>query len=174
MLAQGAHAHRISPNLPIYLTEFGFQTNPPDRTFGVSLARQAEWINQSDYIAYRDSRVKSVSQYELFDEPDLSVFQTGLRFVDGSAKPSLDAYRLPIWVTRHGSGVSVWGQVRPADGSAAAGHDPERQQAVQGREDRHDGGQRLLHREPAAAGGAEVAALAGTASRAGSRGSAVS
>ena len=117
VLAQGAHAHRITANLPIYLTEFGFQTNPPDRTFGVSLARQAEWINESDYIAYRDSRVRSVSQYELFDEPDLSVFQTGLRFVGGGPKPSLDAYRLPIWVTRHGSGVSVWGQVRPADGT---------------------------------------------------------
>jgi len=114
LLAQGARAHRISANLPIYFTEFGFQTNPPDHTFGVSLAKQAAWINQSDYIAYRNPRVKSVAQYELFDEPVLASFQTGLRFVNGSAKPSLDAYRLPIWVTRHGSGVSVWGQVRPA------------------------------------------------------------
>jgi hypothetical protein len=117
VLAQGARAHRIRANLPIYFTEFGFQTNPPDRTFGVSLSRQATWINESDYIAYRNSRVKSVAQYELFDEPVLASFQTGLRFVSGSAKPSLDAYRLPIWVTRHGSGVSVWGQVRPAGGT---------------------------------------------------------
>jgi hypothetical protein len=118
VLSQGARAHRIASSLPVYLTEFGFQTNPPDKTFGVSLARQALWLNQSDYIAYRNSRVKSVSQYELFDEPDLGVFQTGLRFLNGSDKPSLAAYRLPIWVTRHGSGVRVWGQVRPADGAA--------------------------------------------------------
>jgi hypothetical protein len=117
VLAQGARAKRIAPSLPIYLTEFGFQTNPPDRLFGVSLARQALWLNQSDYIAYRNSRVKSVSQYELFDEPDLAVFQTGLRLLNGKDKPSLAAYRLPIWVTRHGSGVTVWGQVRPAGGT---------------------------------------------------------
>ena len=117
VLAQGARAHRIAPNLPIYLTEFGFQTDPPDTIFGVSLARQALWLNQSDYIAYRDPRVKAVAQYELFDEPDLDVFQTGLRFNNGKDKPSLAAYRLPIWVTRHGSGVRVWGQVRPADGT---------------------------------------------------------
>jgi hypothetical protein len=118
VLSQGSRAQRIASSLPLYLTEFGFQTNPPDHVFGVSLARQAVWLNQSDYIAYRNSRVKSVAQYELFDEPQLAVFQTGLRFLNGAAKPSLAAYRLPIWVTRHGSGVRVWGQVRPADGTA--------------------------------------------------------
>jgi hypothetical protein len=117
VMAQGSHARRIASNLPVYLTEFGFQTNPPDKTFGVSLSRQALWLNQSDYIAYRNSRVKSVAQYELFDEPDLGSFQTGLFLLSGKAKPSVDAYRLPIWVTRHGSGVTVWGQVRPADGT---------------------------------------------------------
>ena len=125
VLAQGSRARRISSNLPIFFTEFGFQTNPPDRISGVSPAKQAAYINQSDYIAYRNSRVKSVSQYELLDEADLGSFQTGLRFVDGSPKPSLDAYRLPIWVIKHGSGVTVWGQVRP--GHAAAGADRERQ-----------------------------------------------
>jgi hypothetical protein len=116
VLSEGSRAHRIASNLPIYFTEFGFQTNPPDRTFGISLSRQAEWINESDYIAYRDPRVRAVAQYELFDEPVLASFQTGLRFKNGAAKPSLAAYRLPIWVVRRGSGVRVWGQVRPADG----------------------------------------------------------
>jgi hypothetical protein len=117
VINQGARAGRIARNLPIYLTEFGFQTNPPDKIFGVSLARQALWLNQSDYIAYRNSHVKSVAQYELFDEPELDVFQSGLFLVGGKAKPSVDAYRLPIWVKRHGSGVTVWGQVRPANGT---------------------------------------------------------
>jgi hypothetical protein len=117
VLSQGSRRQRIRGNLPIYFTEFGFQTNPPDRIFGVSLSRQAAWLNQSDFIAYRDPRVKSVAQYELFDDPVLSTFQTGLRFKDGRAKPSLDGYRLPIWVTRSGSGVRVFGQVRPAHGT---------------------------------------------------------
>ncbi|HEX8857331.1 MAG TPA: alpha-amylase family protein [Thermoleophilaceae bacterium] len=119
VLTQGSRARRIPSNLPIYYTEFGFQTNPPDRTFGMSLSRQAEYINESDYIAYRNSRIASVAQYELNDEPNLASFQTGLRFEAGKAKPSYAAYRLPIYVVRHGSKVGVFGQVRPApDGSS--------------------------------------------------------
>jgi hypothetical protein len=118
VINQGARAHRIRSGLPFYFTEFGFQTNPPDRLFGVSLSRQARYINESDYIAYHNSRVRAVAQYEMFDDPVIAVFQTGLRFKDGKAKPSYGAYRLPIWVTRSGSGVRVWGWVRPARGTA--------------------------------------------------------
>ena len=117
VINQGARARRIRGGLKFYFTEFGFQTNPPDRTFGVSFSRQARYINESDYIAYRNSRVAGISQYELFDAPSLGDFNTGLRLKNGKAKPSLGAYRLPIWVTRSGSGVRVWGQVRPANGT---------------------------------------------------------
>ena len=119
ILAQGASARRIPRNLPIFYTEFGYQTDPPDRLFGVTLDEQAEFINQSDYIAYRDKRIQSVSQYKLIDEAAISSFQTGLRFVDGNPKPAFDAYKLPIYVVRRSSGVRVYGQVRPAaDGSS--------------------------------------------------------
>ena len=39
---------------------------------------------------------------------------------NGTYKPSYGAYRLPIWVPipRHGSRVTVWGQLRPANHSA--------------------------------------------------------
>jgi len=114
LLTQAGRAARIPRSLPVYYTEFGFQTNPPDRIFGVRVALQADYVNQSDWMAYRDSSVRSVSQYKLVDEPVLSSFQSGLRFIDGSAKPAYAAYRLPIWVTRSGSNVRVYGQVRPA------------------------------------------------------------
>jgi hypothetical protein len=116
LLSTAAGRRRIprAASRSIYFTEFGFQTNPPDRLFGVSLTRQARYINEADYIAFRESRVKSVAQYELNDEPDLDSFQTGLRFADGSAKPSLEAYRLPIHVIRRGSRIYVYGQVRRA------------------------------------------------------------
>jgi hypothetical protein len=117
VINQGSHAGRIRGGLGFYFTEFGFQTNPPDRTFGIPLSRQAIYINQSDFIAYRNSRVKAVSQYELFDDPVISSFNTGLRLKSGKKKPAYNAYRLPIWVTRSGSGVRVWGQVRPAGGA---------------------------------------------------------
>jgi hypothetical protein len=119
LISQAASRGRIRRGLPIFYTEYGFQTDPPDSTFGVSLERQAAYINQSDWIVFADRQVRSVAQYEIRDEPALSAFQTGLRFVDGRAKPSFAAYRLPIWVTRGGGGtVKVWGQVRPADDGA--------------------------------------------------------
>ncbi|MEA2134319.1 MAG: hypothetical protein QOC68_2228 [Solirubrobacteraceae bacterium] len=114
VLDQAGRARRIPRGLPVFYTEFGFQTNPPDRIFGVRVALQPGYINQSDWIAYRDRRVRAVAQYKLIDEPALSSFQSGLRFLDGSAKPAYDAYRLPIWVSGRGSRLRVYGQVRPA------------------------------------------------------------
>ena len=114
ILRQAGSKRRIPRNLPIQYTEFGFQTNPPDGLFGVSLAKQAAWINESDFIAWHDSRVRAVAQYEMRDEASLSAFQSGLRFIDGRAKPSWAAYRLPLWVAKRGSRLLVWGQLRPA------------------------------------------------------------
>jgi hypothetical protein len=118
LLDQGARARRIPSRLPIYYTESGFQTNPPDTIFGVRLDQQAAYLNESDYMAYRDSRVRSMSQYIIVDEVPQSSFQSGLRMADGSPKPSYAAWRLPLWVVKHGSGVRVWGQLRPLPDSA--------------------------------------------------------
>jgi hypothetical protein len=114
ILRQAGAKRRIPRNLPIDYTEFGFQTNPPDGLFGVSLAKQAAWINESDFIAWHDPRVRAVAQYEMRDEASLAAFQTGLRFNDGRAKPSWAAYRLPLWVATRGSRLLVWGQLRAA------------------------------------------------------------
>lgn len=118
VVSQGVRAHRIPGGLGFWFTEYGFQSNPPDRVFGVSLANQARYLNEADWIAYNIPRVQAVAQYELYDDTRVSDFQTGLRFRNGKAKPALTAYRLPIWVTRRGSGVLVWGWVRPAFGKS--------------------------------------------------------
>jgi hypothetical protein len=119
VLALGAKGHAIKRGLPVYFTEYGIQTNPPNPQYGVPPAKQAMWLNQADYTAYKNRTVKSVSQYELIDDPNNpDVFQTGLELSNGTPKPSLDAYRLPIWVTRKGSGISMWLWVRPNGGSA--------------------------------------------------------
>jgi hypothetical protein len=114
ILRQAGAKRRLPKRLPIQYTEFGFQTNPPDGLFGVSLNKQAAWINESDFIAWHDPSVRAVAQYEMRDEASLAAFQTGLRFLDGRLKPSWDAYRLPIWVARRGSQLLVWGQLRAA------------------------------------------------------------
>jgi hypothetical protein len=124
-LDKAARAGRISRGLPIYSTEFGYQTNPPDPFVSTSPKRQAELLNVLEEFSYRYPRLKSYSQYLLFDDVARSGssalrwagFQTGLRFSNGKAKPSFDAYKLPLVVKRRGGGVSVWGHVRPGSGT---------------------------------------------------------
>ncbi len=106
--------------VPLYLSEYGYQTNPPDR-IGVSLARQAAYLAQAEYMAWRTPAVRAWSQYLLYDngDPISKTFQTGLLFADGREKPSYQGYKLPIWlpkrrVARHGSALAVWGMARPA------------------------------------------------------------
>ncbi len=103
----------------IYLTEFGFQTNPPDKERGLTPARQAAAVNEAERLFYADRRVKSFAQFELFDVPEprgkVDVYNTGLHFEDGELKPSWRAFRMPLVVTRLSAGsVEVWGQVRHA------------------------------------------------------------
>jgi hypothetical protein len=118
ILAQGARRGRVARNLPLWYTEFGFQTNPPDRNLGVSLQRHATYLNQSDWIAYRDRSVRGIAQYLLRDDPGNDGFQSGLEFMDGRPKPALDAYRFPVHVVRRGVRVTVFGQVRQAGDGA--------------------------------------------------------
>jgi hypothetical protein len=107
--------------MPLYLTEYGYQTNPPDPV-GVSFKRQAEYLNLSEYIAWRNPRVKTLSQFLLVDD-DLAVpasFQSGLLLREGRVeKRALTAYRLPIWIprphVRRGRSVRVWGLIRPGE-----------------------------------------------------------
>jgi hypothetical protein len=125
-LDQAARAGRITARLPIYNTEFGLQSNPPDRLVSTSLSRHAALINEKEEYAFRYSRLKSHSQYLLFDDParpggasvKWSGFQTGLRFADGRRKAAYNAYRFPVVVKKRGRrGVSIWGRVRPGSGT---------------------------------------------------------
>jgi hypothetical protein len=119
LLDNAAHYGIVPRRLPVYLTEFGFQTHPPD-PYGVSLAQQARYLNYSDWIAFRNPRIASVAQYELNDDPRVAVFNTGLRFAGGRPKPALAAYALPIYVQRLGDGSArVFGLVRAARGTGA-------------------------------------------------------
>ncbi|MEK6229481.1 MAG: hypothetical protein AABM31_09185 [Actinomycetota bacterium] len=108
----------------VYITEFGFQTRPPDRLSRITPAKQAQYINESDRLTYGDSKVKMVGQYELVDVPFQDQFNSGLRFPrnrGGARKPSYDAYRVALVVTRKSaSAVEVYGQVRPVGAATVA------------------------------------------------------
>lgn len=120
---------RRAGGMPLYLNEYGYQTNPPDPFSGLPQTTQAAYLDEADYIASRNSRVRSLSQFLLRDDKPLagaapgtpaywSTFQSGLELADGSPKPSLAAYRLPIFlphpVVRVHHALTVWGQLRLA------------------------------------------------------------
>jgi hypothetical protein len=126
-LDRAAAAGRLPARLPVYSTEFGLQSNPPDPTARLSLAEQASLLNEMEERSYRvGSRLRSYAQYLLYDDPARegstqeqiwSGFQTGLRFAGGEAKPAYHAYQFPIVVKRSGpDSVWVWGRVRPGSG----------------------------------------------------------
>jgi hypothetical protein len=110
---------RVPKGRGIFVTETGFQSKPADAR-GLAPDAQARAINEADRLFFGDPRIKSTAQFELFDVPDelgQDIFNTGLRDFDGTDKPSLPAYRMPLVVTRLSANrVEVWGQVRPARG----------------------------------------------------------
>jgi hypothetical protein len=109
-----------STRFPIYSTEFGYQTNPPEtflpkKTTDPSTA--AVNLNWAEYLFWKDPRVASYDQYLLTDPPS-GHFASGLEFADGTPKATYEAYRMPIYLpvtTLHkGQQAEVWGCVRPA------------------------------------------------------------
>ncbi len=85
---------------------------------GVSYAEQAQYINESEYVGYKYSRIRGYSQYPWVDDPPQRGFESGLYTSSWVKKPSYDAFRLPIFVSKRGCNkLMVWGKVRPKTGS---------------------------------------------------------
>ncbi len=53
LMGRAARLGRIPRNLGIYLTESGFQSNPPDRREGLSLSRHAKAVNDAERLVLR-------------------------------------------------------------------------------------------------------------------------
>ena len=137
-----AKTRRVRKGLPIYSTEFGIQTDPPDCVgFGAPIDRQAAIINEAEYDSYVSRRVKTYSQYLLIDDPILTQFepgsndrygryQTGLLWGRNAVRcespgvgftyatpkqPTFNAFQTPLYVRKLGRnrGVQVFGRARP-------------------------------------------------------------
>lgn len=113
-------AYGLSTKFPIYDTEFGYQTDPPEkiaRAINPTLA--AYYSNWAEYISWKDPRVASWDQYLLTDPPPPSNFDTGLQFANAMPKgPMQDAFRVPLYLPdatgKQGQALEVWGDLRPA------------------------------------------------------------
>jgi hypothetical protein len=78
---------------PIWITEYGYQTKPPDRKFGVSYKKQAQYLAQSYAIARRNRRIQMFMWFLLRDDRRLAGWQSGLMTANGRRKPAFNTFR---------------------------------------------------------------------------------
>ncbi len=86
---------RLYGNKRIWITEYGYQTNPPDKIFGVSFANQARYLTQAYGIAKKNPRVDMFIWFLLRDERTgvNQGWQSGLLTATGAKKPAFAAFQ---------------------------------------------------------------------------------
>jgi hypothetical protein len=110
---------------PIDITEYGYITNPPNRSNHYpNPATAAYWTNWSEYLMWRNPRIATSMQFLLEDPnpqagvPEFGGFSDGLEFFGGKPKPAYNAYRMPLYLpstrAKRGHALEVWGAIRPA------------------------------------------------------------
>jgi hypothetical protein len=102
----------------IWLTEYGYQTNPPDRFFGVSQATQARYLSEAALKAYRAPYVDMLIHFLVRDEAHVGRWQSGLFTINDKPKLAAATFGMPLArVSVRGATVTLWGQVRPGAGA---------------------------------------------------------
>jgi hypothetical protein len=125
-LAKNLKAYGSTKKYPIWSTEYGFWTAPPGKTAckgslqsdcSLSQANAAYYSNWAEYLSYKNSRIVSFDQYQLYD-PTSGVWTDGLLTPKGVAKATFDAWELPLYLptttTKKAANLTVWGGARPA------------------------------------------------------------
>ena len=87
---EGARPSQL--NVRIWVTEYGYQTNPPDRLFGVSWAAQDTYLRQAWAKLKKNPRVDMFIWFLLRDESRLDGWQSGLYTASGARKPAREAF----------------------------------------------------------------------------------
>jgi hypothetical protein len=80
----------------VWVTEYGYQTNPPDRIFGVTFRKQATYLTQAVAWARRNPRVDMFLWFLLRDEERLGGWQSGLTTAEGKRKASFRAFQRAV------------------------------------------------------------------------------
>ena len=126
-------AGRIDRDWPLYLTEYGYETRPPDPYAKFTPEEQARNLAWAEYMASRRPDVRMWPQFLLRDiDAKESGFpassprhwrdwQTGLLYEDGKPKPAAHGFKVPLHVEfakgpNSEPALLVWGGVRPGNG----------------------------------------------------------
>jgi hypothetical protein len=137
---------RLAPaDANVYMTEYGYTTNPPDPQAPFSLAQQPRLLAWAEYLGTRDPAVKMWPQFLLRDRPNgpagpqmrlFGDWHTGLFFNDGTPKPAAATFRFPafaacevvhgrrwtlVWSRMRGAPSGIASEVQVAGSARAAG-----------------------------------------------------
>lgn len=89
-----------SRRVRLWITEYGYQTDPPDKFLGVSHRRQARYLRKTYRIVRRHPRIDMLVWFLLRDEPDkngsrfgVPGWQSGLIRANGDRKRSFTTFR---------------------------------------------------------------------------------
>jgi Glycosyl hydrolase catalytic core len=77
----------------LWITEYGYQTRPPDRAFGVAYSAQAKYVHQAFEIARKTRRIDMLVWFLVRDERRLSGWQSGVITARGKRKPAFRAFQ---------------------------------------------------------------------------------
>jgi hypothetical protein len=77
---------------PLWITEYGYQTRPPDSFYGVSWQDQARYLQQAYDLAAANPRIDLFTWFLLRDSASLAGWQSGLMTVAGQKKPAFAAF----------------------------------------------------------------------------------
>lgn len=116
ILDAAVRAHHVisASKVRFWVTEFGWETRPPDPK-GVPLALHARWTAEALYRMWA-AGVSMVTWFRIRDDPVRSSFyQSGLYFRGEGIrhdrpKPTLRAFRFPFVAFGSGNRVFVWGR----------------------------------------------------------------
>jgi Glycosyl hydrolase catalytic core len=84
---------RLYGNKRLWITEYGYQTRPPDRFFGVSYTSQAKYVHQAVALARKTRKVDMFVWFLIRDERRLSGWQSGVVTSSGRRKPAYRAFQ---------------------------------------------------------------------------------
>jgi hypothetical protein len=130
LLDQLAATGRIAGNLPVFSTEYGYESNPPDPHSGIPLETQAQWLILGDFLTYKQPRIQGNTQFLLRDVSPVRghkngskaywfTYQSGLFNRRDQEKPAARAYTFPFLAfggprdpATNQLQVGVWGMLR--------------------------------------------------------------
>lgn len=107
-----------APSPPaMWATEFSWDSSPPDPE-GVPLRLHARWVAEALHLMWRVG-ISQATWFQLRDNPlaptPTGLWQSGLYFSDGAAKPALQAFRFPFVAYRSRRAVVAWGRTPLSD-----------------------------------------------------------